>query len=81
MSALSAAASPADTDQVSSGREVRVLTLASVYYLLAAVAVTLWLWRHPTSGTVAGNPNDADQFSWFFRYDATAIAHGGSRRW
>lgn len=76
MSALSAAASPADTDQVSSGREVRVLTLASVYYLLAAVAVMLLLWRHPTSGTVAGNPNDADQFSWFFRYDATAIAHG-----
>ena len=53
-----------------------MLTLASVYYLLAAVAVMLLLWRHPTSGTVAGNPNDADQFSWFFRYDATAIAHG-----
>ena len=25
---------------------------------------------------MAGNPNDADQFAWFFRYDATAIAHG-----
>ena len=24
---------------------------------------------------MAGNPNDADQFAWFFRYDATAIAH------
>jgi hypothetical protein len=24
---------------------------------------------------VAGNPNDADQIAWFFRYDATAIAH------
>ncbi|HEY4462092.1 MAG TPA: hypothetical protein VGN41_05435 [Streptosporangiaceae bacterium] len=76
MSALSAAASPADTEEVPAGREVRVLTLASVYYLLAAVAVMLLLWRHPTSGTVAGNPNDADQFSWFFRYDAAAIAHG-----
>ena len=24
---------------------------------------------------MAGNPNDTDQFAWFFRYDATAIAH------
>ncbi len=49
--------------------------LAAVYYLLAALAVTLWLWRDPASRTVAGNPNDADQMAWFFRYDATAIAH------
>ena len=49
--------------------------LAGVYYLLAALAVTLWLWRDPASRTVAGNPNDADQIAWFFRYDATAIAH------
>ncbi|MGH3222664.1 MAG: hypothetical protein ACRDPY_28865 [Streptosporangiaceae bacterium] len=53
----------------------RTLTLAALYYLLAAVAVTLWLWRDPASRTVAGNPNDTDQFAWFFRYDATAIAH------
>ena len=53
----------------------RTVTLAAVYYLLAALAVTLWLWRDPASRTVAGNPNDADQFAWFFRYDATAIAH------
>jgi len=25
---------------------------------------------------VTGNPYDADQLAWFFRYDATAIAHG-----
>jgi len=56
-----------------SGR--RTVTLAAVYYLLAALAVTLWLWRDPASRTVAGNANDADQFAWFFRYDATAIAH------
>jgi hypothetical protein len=49
--------------------------LAAVYYLLAALAITLWLWRDPASRTVAGNANDADQFAWFFRYDATAIAH------
>jgi hypothetical protein len=49
--------------------------LAAAYYLVAALAVTLWLWRDPASRTVAGNANDADQFAWFFRYDATAIAH------
>ena len=53
----------------------RTVALAAVYYLLAALAVTLWLWRDPASRTVAGNPNDSDQFAWFFRYDATAIAH------
>jgi len=52
-----------------------MVTLAAVYYLLAALALTLWLWRDPASRTVAGNPNDADQMAWFFRYDATAIAH------
>jgi hypothetical protein len=50
--------------------------LTAVYYALGAVAVTLWLWRHPSTATVAGNPNDADQFAWFFRYAATAVAHG-----
>jgi hypothetical protein len=58
-----------------SPRGRRTLTLAAVYYLLAALAVTLWLWRDPASRTVAGNANDADQFAWFFRYDATAVAH------
>jgi hypothetical protein len=52
------------------------VALAAMYYLLGALAVTLWLWRDPASRTVAGNPYDADQLAWFFRYDATAIAHG-----
>jgi len=52
------------------------VALAAVYYLLAALAVTLWLWRDPATRTVSGNPNDADQLAWFFRYDAVAIAHG-----
>ncbi len=56
-----------------SGR--RTVILAAMYYLLAALALTLWLWRDPASRTVAGNPYDTDQFAWFFRYDATAIAH------
>jgi hypothetical protein len=52
------------------------VALAAVYYLVGALAITLWLWRDPASRVVAGNPNDADQLAWFFRYDATAIAHG-----
>jgi hypothetical protein len=45
-------------------------------YVLAAVAVTWRLWADPASHTVAGNPNDADFFAWFLRYDATALTHG-----
>jgi hypothetical protein len=51
------------------------LTLAGLYYLVGAVLVTWWLWRDPASRMVAGNYNDTDQMAWFFRYDATAIAH------
>jgi hypothetical protein len=52
------------------------VTLAAAYYLVGALAITLWLWRDPAGRMVAGNPNDSDQLAWFFRYDATAIAHG-----
>jgi hypothetical protein len=45
-------------------------------YLLAAVAVTWRLWADPAAHTIAGNPNDADFFAWFMRYDATALTHG-----
>jgi hypothetical protein len=45
-------------------------------YLLAALAVTGRLWADPAAHAVAGNPNDADLFAWFLRYDATAVAHG-----
>jgi hypothetical protein len=45
-------------------------------YLLAAMAVTWRLWADPASRMVAGNPNDADFFAWFLRYDASAVAHG-----
>ncbi len=58
------------------GGDRRALVFTAVYYALAAIALTLWLWQHPGTGTVAGNPNDADQFAWFFRYDAAALAHG-----
>jgi hypothetical protein len=64
---------PAERARPLSGR--RTVLLAGAYYLLASLAVTLWLWRDPASRLVAGNPYDADQFAWFFRYDATAVAH------
>jgi len=64
---------PAERARPFSGR--RTVLLAGAYYLLASLAVTLWLWRDPASRLVAGNPYDTDQFAWFFRYDATAIAH------
>jgi hypothetical protein len=55
--------------------EWRVLLVAGTYCLLGAFVVTMWLWRDPASRIVAGNPYDADQFAWYFRYDATALAH------
>jgi hypothetical protein len=45
-------------------------------YLAAAVLVTWRLWADPASRVVAGNMQDADQFAWFLRYEATAVAHG-----
>jgi hypothetical protein len=57
------------------GGGTRAFWLAGSYYLVAAVVVTMWLWRDPASRMVAANPYDSDQFSWFFRYDATAVAH------
>jgi hypothetical protein len=48
--------------------------LAGAYYLVAAVAVTMWLWRDPASRVVAVNPFDSDQAAWFLRYDASAVA-------
>jgi hypothetical protein len=76
VTAVPATTSSEDVEDRPPGGDRRVLMLAAVYYTLAAVAVTLWLWQDPGTGTVAGNPNDADQFAWFFRYDATAVAHG-----
>jgi hypothetical protein len=73
--ATTAVQAPAAAGPVRPGHDRRTTALAAVYYLLAALAVTLWLWRDPASRTVAGNANDADQFAWFFRYDATAVMH------
>ena len=76
MTAASTAAPAAlPAEQARPLSERRTVLLAGVYFLLASLAVTVWLWRDPASRTVAGNPYDTDQMAWFFRYDATAIAH------
>jgi hypothetical protein len=66
---------PAAAESARPGSERRLLLLAGLYCLLGAVAVTMWLWRDPASRLVAANPFDTDQFAWYFRYDATAVAH------
>src|SRR5580698_8882650 len=68
-------AAPAVAERARPLADRRPLRLAGTYYLVGTVALTMWLWRDPASRIVAGNPYDADQFAWFFRYDASAVAH------
>ncbi|MGH3171076.1 MAG: hypothetical protein ACRDN0_35075, partial [Trebonia sp.] len=65
----------ASESRTGGSRRGRGYWLAGMYYLLAAVAVTMLLWRDPASHIVALNPYDSDQSAWFFRYDAAAVAH------
>jgi hypothetical protein len=43
---------------------VQTQLLVSAYYLVAAAAVTIWLWQDPASRIVAGNPGDAEVLGW-----------------
>jgi hypothetical protein len=45
-------------------------------YLLGALVVTARLWAGPAGRMTAGNWEDIDQWTWFLRYAATAVAHG-----
>jgi hypothetical protein len=65
----------AAVERARAGGGARMVWLAGLYYLVAALVVTMWLWRDPVSRMVAANPYDSDQFTWFFRYAATAVAH------
>jgi hypothetical protein len=44
-------------------------------YLLGAFLVTSRLWIDPASRYQVGDPQDADQATWFVRYAATAVQH------
>ncbi|HXZ66720.1 MAG TPA: glycosyl transferase, partial [Streptosporangiaceae bacterium] len=59
-------------------RRVRVNPAHAVAagYLAGALLVTWRLWADPASRAVAGNVSDANLIAWFFRYAATAVAHG-----
>jgi hypothetical protein len=70
------AAPPAAAGHRRGHRDRWAVGLILACYLLAAAVVTWHLWADPAARTVAGNPNDADLFAWFLRYDATAVAHG-----
>jgi hypothetical protein len=73
-STTAAPAPPAPADTQHRGGS-SAFWLAGLYYLVAALIVTIWLWRDPASRIVAANPYDSDQFTWFLRYDASAVAH------
>jgi hypothetical protein len=64
--------------RVNANRHLRAnpAVVVAACYLAAAVIVTWRLWADPASRVVAGNMQDADQFAWFLRYAATAVAHG-----
>ncbi len=56
--------------------ETRTQWLIVSLYLLGAVALTSRLWADPASRAQPGDLRDIDQYTWFVRYSATAIAHG-----
>ncbi len=51
--------------------------LVMLCYLAGAIAVTGRLWLDPAGRAQAGDLRDVDQFTWFMRNSATAVAHGG----
>jgi hypothetical protein len=75
-----AVALPAAAGADAEGRVGRVRAwvpaLIPAGYLVLAFVMTWRLWAHPSSATVAGNPSDTSQFTWYLRYEATAIIHG-----
>ena len=50
-------------------------SLVAAGYLIAAIVVTVLVWKDPASRIVAGNPGDPDQSAWWMRYAAGAVAH------
>jgi hypothetical protein len=64
--------------RVPAGRVTRAGCLVLSGYLVAAVLLTWRLWAGLRTMTPLGDPGpaDTDQFAWYMRYTAEAIAHG-----
>ena len=64
--------------RVPAGRVTRAGCLVLGGYLVAAVLLTWRLWAGLRTMTPLGDPGlaDTDQFAWYMRYTAEAIAHG-----
>lgn len=70
------ASSPeAEDHRTRSGTAAQWLVMSC--YLVAAFAVTGRLWVDPAGRVQGGDLRDVDQFTWFMRNSATAVAHGG----
>ena len=54
----------------------RAAVVVPACYLAAALVLTWRLWADPASRFAAPNAGDADLFSWYLRYAATAVSHG-----
>ncbi len=78
--AVSLVPAAVEPSQVSGDGRTRARTwvpwLILCCYLLGAIAVTWRLWADPASRAQVGDREDVDQFAFFVRYAATAIAHG-----
>jgi hypothetical protein len=76
VSLVPAAVEPSQVgDRGGSRARARAQWLILCCYLLAAVALTWRLWADPASRAQVGDPEDVDQFAFFIRYAATALAH------
>ena len=75
---MAAVVTPRSTAAGAEPGRLRSWAPAAVYgcYLAVAVVLTWRLWADPAGRAVAGNPQDASQFAWFLRFEATAISHG-----
>ncbi len=69
-----AAESPQQAESQGTRALARAQWLVLCCYLLGAVGLTWRLWVDPASRVQGAG--DIDQFAWFMRYSATAIAHG-----
>ena len=64
--------------RVPAGRVTRAGCLVLLGYLVSAALLTWRLWAGLRTMTPLGDPGpaDTDQFAWYMRYAAEAVAHG-----